>query len=118
MKFIIRVGGMTFKTVGILSSGEVYLARLFTHGNPIRTIRVVNGTSTDNAPVIFNGDNTFSILWFNIHYCKSNPREEGLFYLFIHRNGTLQFALSFASHRSVNCHMTLEILDGIYNGSS
>ncbi|KAH8857382.1 hypothetical protein KSF78_0009533 [Schistosoma japonicum] len=56
MKFIIRVGGMTFKTVGILSSGEVYLARLFTHGNPIRTIRVVNGTSTDNAPVIFNGD--------------------------------------------------------------
>ncbi|KAH8848672.1 hypothetical protein KSF78_0009767 [Schistosoma japonicum] len=66
MKFSIRRGGITLRTVGILPSvyikyadtlyyeGEVYLGDSFIQGNPIRSIRVVNGTSTNRRLLVHN----------------------------------------------------------------
>ncbi|KAH8848690.1 hypothetical protein KSF78_0009654 [Schistosoma japonicum] len=117
MKFSISYGKITIKTVGILPSGEVYLGDSFIQGDPIRSIRVVDGKSTKKLLSVYNGNNIFSIVWYDLRYCKSNPREEATFHLFIHPNGTLQFGFEFASDRTPTCDMILEVTDGFYNGS-
>nr|AAW24627.1 SJCHGC06793 protein [Schistosoma japonicum] len=117
MKFSISYGRITIKTVGILPSGEVYLGDSFIQGDPIRSIRVVDGKSTKKLLSVYNGNNIFSIVWYDLRYCKSNPSEEATFHLFIHPNGTLQFGFEFASDRTPTCDMILEVTDGFYNGS-
>ncbi|KAH8848692.1 hypothetical protein KSF78_0009654 [Schistosoma japonicum] len=102
MKFSISYGKITIKTVGILPSGEVYLGDSFIQGDPIRSIRVVDGKSTKKLLSVYNGNNIFSIVWYDLRYCKSNPREEATFHLFIHPNGTLQFGFEFSVESSMN----------------
>ncbi|KAH8848693.1 hypothetical protein KSF78_0009654 [Schistosoma japonicum] len=60
------------------------------------------GKITIKTVGILPSDNIFSIVWYDLRYCKSNPREEATFHLFIHPNGTLQFGFEFSVESSMN----------------
>ncbi|TNN05218.1 hypothetical protein EWB00_009515 [Schistosoma japonicum] len=114
----INIHQMTFKSFIIFLSGVVYMGDVFNNGDQIRSIRIVNSSSTGNYMNVSTYSNAFCILTDKLNYCNTNPKATAIFRICFFEDGIMQYNIVGSSSESENCNMTIEIANGIYNGSA
>ncbi|TNN04796.1 Egg protein, partial [Schistosoma japonicum] len=114
------VNQFTFKSiVGFTSSATLFFGNSFESGERIRSFRIVGAKSIKNYVCVYTYDNAFIVPWIETTFCQSHPESRILIKAYAYKDGSFQIDFQ-RWERSIpdNCTVTIEVIDGIYNGSA
>ncbi|KAK4469017.1 hypothetical protein MN116_000161, partial [Schistosoma mekongi] len=117
--FTFKFHQKTFKSlIAFRTEATVFMADEFENGKPVRSFRIVNGSSSQSNSNVDTYSDRILVYSYYIMYCKSHPATYVHLGMFIYKNGTIQYLIYEANSTTENCSMTIEITDGIFNGST
>nr|CAX73788.1 Egg protein CP11 [Schistosoma japonicum] len=115
--FQVTVNQFSYRSVLGFKSGTVLMADGFKHGNQVRSIRMADGNTSSSNVFVISRSKGLTVYWKEMHFCQSHPEVLINVIIFIYDNGFIQCLPGVSGTVPEDFTMTIEITEGIYNGS-